>query len=173
MACSHVTNCELFVQFALNPALDLWKAHYCEGDFAHCARYQRSNSGQSVPLTLLPNGKNVRIGLTKTDSGTTALFNAILKHRARMIHSLVRAGVNVNDRNIENITPLMLAAEQGYDDIIAVLLLHGADPTATNLEGQTAYDIALENGHIETANSLRAGAQANPAAAKPSAATAK
>ena len=173
MACSHVTNCELFVQFALNPALDLWKAHYCEGDFSQCVRYQRSNSGQSVPLTLLPNGKNVRIGLTKTDSGTTALFNAILKRRPRMIHSLVRAGVNINDRNIESVTPLMLAAEQGYDDVIAVLLMHGADPTATNLEGQTAYDIALEHGHVETANSLRAGAQSNPAAVNKPSATAE
>ena len=29
MSCSHVESCELFVQFALNPALDVWKLHYC------------------------------------------------------------------------------------------------------------------------------------------------
>ncbi len=155
MACSHIASCELFVQFALNPALDLWKAHYCEGDFARCVRYQQSNSGQAIPLTLLPNGKNVRIGLTKTDSGTTALFNAILKRRPRMIHSLVRAGVDVNDRNIEGMTPLMVAAEQGYDDCISVLLIHGADPSAVNLEGHSAHDIAIAAGHPETAHSLR------------------
>lgn len=157
MACSHVASCELFVQFALNPALDLWKAHYCEGDFGRCARYIGSSAGQAIPLTLLPNGKNVRIGLTKTDSGTTALFNAILKNRPRMIHSLVRAGVNINDRNLEGLTPLMVAAERGDLDIIAALIAEGADPYATDLEGKTAYDIALGCGHPEAAQRIQPG----------------
>ena len=158
MACSHVTSCELFVQFALNPALDLWKAHYCEGDFKRCARYVGSSAGQVIPLTLLPNGKNVRIGLTKTDSGTTALFNAILKGRSRMIRSLVRAGVDVNDRNIEGLTPLMVAAERGDTDVIAALIAEGADLHATDLDGKTAYDVALHCGHQEAAQRLQTDA---------------
>jgi hypothetical protein len=155
MACSHVTSCELFVQFALNPALDLWKAHYCEGDFGRCARYVASTAGQAIPLTLLPNGKNVRIGLTRTDSGTTALFNAILKGRSRMIRSLVRAGVDINDRNLEGLTPLMVAAEGGNTDVIAALIAEGADLHATGLDGRTAYDIAVRCGHHEAAKRLR------------------
>ena len=164
MACSHVNSCELFVQFALNPALDLWKAHYCEGDYARCARYVASSAGQAIPLTLLPNGKNVRIGLTKTDSGTTALFNAILKGRARMIKSLVRVGVNVNDRNIEGLTPLMVAAEHGDTVIIDALIAEGAEIGATSLDGKTAYDIANDCGHAEAAERLRPGGvpQAQP-----------
>lgn len=158
MACSHVTSCELFVQFALNPALDLWKAHYCEGDYERCARYTGSSAGQAIPLTLLPNGKNVRIGLTKTDTGTTALFNAILKGRPRMIHSLVRAGVNINDRNLEGLTPLMVAAERGDTDIITALLAEGADPGITDLEGKTACDIALACGHLDAAQRLQPAA---------------
>ena len=165
MACSHVTSCELFVQFALNPALDLWKAHYCEGDFERCARYIGSSAGQAIPLTLLPNGNNVRIGLTKTDSGTTALFNAILKGRSRMIHSLVRAGVDVNDRNIEGLTPLMVAAERGDMDIIAALIAEGADLDATSLDGRTAHDIALHCGHAEVAKRLQTGAPGASASA--------
>jgi ankyrin repeat protein len=155
MACSHVTSCELFVQFALNPALDLWKAHYCEGDFERCARYTGSSAGQAIPLTLLPNGKNVRIGLTRTDTGTTALFNAILKGRSRMIHSLVRAGVDINDRNLEGLTPLMVAAERGDLEIIAALLAAGADLHATDHDGRTAGDIAVACGHLDAAQRLQ------------------
>ena len=61
MACTHIRNCELFVQFALNPALGIWQSAYCNDDYSVCARYQTSLEGKVVPLSLLPNGKKITV----------------------------------------------------------------------------------------------------------------
>lgn len=147
MSCSHTTSCELFVQFVMNPALDLWKTRYCEGDFKRCSRFQTSNKGSPVPVTLLPNGKNISVNRSDEDLGATALFNAIEKHRPRMVSALLRTGINVNVRNVAGITPLMAAADLGSDDIVRVLLEHGADPGIKDMDGETAYDLAARKGH--------------------------
>lgn len=147
MACTHVDSCELFVQFALNPALDIWKEHYCEGDFNSCVRYVNSGAGQPIPLTLLPNGVLLTAERSSQDVGATALFNAILKHRPKMVSSLIRVGADVNARNIEGRTVLMVAAEQGIEDIVRVLLEHGADVEAVDMYGETAADLAARGGH--------------------------
>jgi len=157
MPCSHVTGCELFVQFAMNPALEVWKEHYCEGEHTRCARYRLSNAGQPVPLTLLPNGKQVTVVRSETELGATALFNSILKGRVRMISSLIRARVNVNTRNIDGTTPLMAAAEAGNAEIVTMLLESGADPALTNMHGESALDIALKHDHVEIARLIEGG----------------
>lgn len=150
MSCSHIKSCELFVQFALNPALDVWKDHYCEGSqHAACARYQRSLVGQPVPLTLLPNGKIVSVSASASNTavGEIALFNAILKNRGRMVGSILKMGVNINAKNLQGVTPLLAAAEQGRGEIVKLLLEQGADVRHTNAAGETAYDIAVASGH--------------------------
>ncbi|NIR60426.1 MAG: ankyrin repeat domain-containing protein [Gammaproteobacteria bacterium] len=166
MACSHIDGCELFVQFALHPALEVWKQHYCYGDHAGCTRFQLSNRGRPVPLTLLPNGKLVTdtgAAQSAADAGATALFNSIVKRRTRMVQSLIRTGVNINATNIEGRTALMAAAEVGAEDIVQVLLESGADPAAQTYEGETAYDLAVRGGHHRVARLLASG-PAKPAA---------
>ena len=56
--CTHVSGCPLFPK--LNASLRGWRDAYCDSDtgWSACARYQRSLSGQVVPLTLLPNGRD-------------------------------------------------------------------------------------------------------------------
>jgi hypothetical protein len=154
MACSHIKNCELFVQFALNPALDIWKEHYCEGDFKNCVRFQQSKSGRQIPLTLLPNGNIIKEGGNETLCGSTAIFNAILKNRTRMVSSLIKVGVDVNGKNFDGITPLMAAAEYGRTEVVRLLLQHGADLHVRNIYGQTALDIAEKSGNTDIATLL-------------------
>jgi len=151
MACSHIKSCELFVQFALNPALDVWKEHYCEADFKSCVRFQNALKNQPIPLTLLPNGKMVSITRTREELEATVIFNAILKNRTHMVGSLIRAGVNVNLRNIEGMTPLMAAAEIGNAEAVKVLLQYHADVNETNEQGETAFNIAIRCGHTDAA----------------------
>jgi hypothetical protein len=57
MSCTHADACPLFPK--LNASLSGWRDAYCDSDrgWRHCARYNRSLSGASVPLALLPNGK--------------------------------------------------------------------------------------------------------------------
>lgn len=157
MACSHTKNCELFAQFALNPALKIWQTHFCEADFTQCARFKLSKQGAPVPLNLLPNGKKVEAPRSSSAYGAAALFNAILKDRMHMVESLLRTGVDINTRNTEGITPLMAAASIGNPDIIQMLLAKGGDVNATNSQGETAYDIAMRSGHEYEAALLRSG----------------
>lgn len=155
MSCSHTTSCELFTQFAMNPALDVWKAHYCEGDFKVCARFQKSKGGTAVPMTLLPNGKTITATRSNEETGATALFNSILKNRSRMVSALLRTGINSDTRNIAGETPLMVAAEVGSEEITRLLLERGADATATDMDGDTACEIAVNKGHEAVAALLR------------------
>ena len=156
MACSHMNSCELFVQFAMNPALELWKINYCESnDYKRCSRFKASLTGLPVPLTLLPNGKSINAETDDEEIGAASLFNAILKHQTHMINSLLRVGININVKNIEGTTPLMAAAQFGADDIVRILLDRGAKPDLLNNDGETAFDIAMKNGHYQIAKMLK------------------
>ena len=154
MACSHITSCELFVQFALNPALDIWKDSYCEGDYKTCVRFERSKSGQQIPLTLLPNGTIIKEGVNESICGSIAIFNAIQKRRTKMVASLLRVGVDIESRNINGKTPLMMAAEFGQIDIVRLLLENGADVHAETPYGDTAQLIAEKMGFPDIAKIL-------------------
>ncbi len=61
LACPHSSTCALYTMFTRQTLLQIWKTAFCEGDFATCARYQRSACGSAVPINLLPNGKSLEI----------------------------------------------------------------------------------------------------------------
>jgi len=150
MACSHISGCELFVQFALNPALEIWKRAYCNGDYSGCTRYITAKKGQQVPLSLLPNGKKIRIIQNQDELATTALFNCIEKNRLRMAGSLVKTvGVDINACNVEGTTALMAAVEIGSIEMIKLLLSLNPDTTMRNIHGQTAFNLAVEKNDPE------------------------
>jgi ankyrin repeat protein len=155
MACTHTEHCELFAQFALNPALQIWQSHYCQGDFKRCVRFQMSVRGESVPLNLLPNGSRVEMPRSSDDYGATALFNAILKMRVSMVESLLKHGIDINIRNSDGMTPLMAAASTGNMQIIRIILAKGADTHAISTLGENAGEMAARMGHTEAAKLLR------------------
>ena len=93
MACSHASSCELYVQFAADPSIQLWKTHYCDSDYKRCARYALALQGKAVPLTLLPNGKQIETAMSDEDRGLHALFNAIQKDRMHMVKAFVKTKV--------------------------------------------------------------------------------
>ncbi len=155
MDCSHIKSCELFVQFALNPALQIWKKHYCHGTHTECVRYKLSKLGQPIPLTLLPNGKRIEVRRNQDEFGITALFNCIEKDRVRMARSLIKTTVkNINVPNVEGTTALMAAVETGSEEMVKLLLASGSDTSLTNMHGQTAYDIAVEQQNAVLTNLL-------------------
>jgi ankyrin repeat protein len=146
-----MSSCELFVQFALNPVLEIWKKYYCKASYTTCIRFQHAKSGKQVPITLLPNGKSVvekQEQGAPSHHGTTAIFNAIQKNRVRMVGSLIKVGININAKNIDGVTPLMVAAQYGRADIVELLLQHGADKSIKNVYGLTAYDLAKQKNHL-------------------------
>lgn len=158
MPCTHIDTCELYAQFALNPALQVWHTHYCNREHSRCVRYQMSLRKETVPLNLLPNGTKVEIPRSSNDYAATALFNAILKSRTNMVASMLKNNLDVNLRNSDGVTPLMAAASTGNLEIVKMLLANGADPTIVNNMGENAIDIAQRSQHAEAAQLLRAAA---------------
>ena len=64
-SCTRIGGCPLFAQFSIKASLVVWTTHYCEGDFARCARLKLATEGKLVPPNLLPNGKMLGVSLEK------------------------------------------------------------------------------------------------------------
>lgn len=156
MTCSHAATCELYVQFAADPSIKLWKTHYCDSDFKRCARFALSLQGKVVPLTLLPNGKEIEIVMSEEDRGLHALFNAIQKNRMQMVKAFMKTKVTSSKvTNTEGITPVMYAASLGRTEIMQYFLEQGCNPHHRNNKGETALELAAAAGHQDCVDILR------------------
>lgn len=156
MTCSHATNCELYVQFAADPSITLWKQHYCDTEYKRCARYALSVQGSPVPLTLLPNGKEIEAVMSEADRGLHALFNAIQKDRMHMIKAFMKTKVTSSKvTNSEGVTPVMFAASLGRTEIMRFFLENGCNPHYRNNKGKTALELAAIAGHQDCVDILR------------------
>ncbi len=150
MACSHTQSCQLYPQFAADPGLKLWQQHYCESDYAKCARYQIALSGTTIPLTLLPNGKQLHRYRKRDEMAAAALFNAIQKDRVHVVKSLINGKISSEVIHMDDgTTPLMAAAERGNKEIVKLLLEAGCSPAHKNNKGESAMDIARRKGFME------------------------
>jgi ankyrin repeat protein len=85
-----------------------------------------------------------------------AIHAAVSANSTGMVEKLLRAGADPNLVQSDSFTPLQAAAFHGNAATAGMLLLFGADPTAKNAKGQTAADIARENGHAWLAERLEA-----------------
>ncbi len=155
MACNHSGSCELFPLMAMEPALNLWKKHYCDDKFDSCARYQLSMESKPVPLTLLPNGKQLA-PRSKEEINAAALFNAIEKGRVPLIKSMIKTGIaKMAAQTSHGMSPLMAAAKVGNAEIVNLMLDNGCNPWRKNPEGYTALDIATAEGNEDCIQILR------------------
>ena len=84
--------------------------------------------------------------------------------RAGLLDVLGAAGdVNVQGE-LEGFTALMTAAAEGQLKIVRLLLLHGADSSVKDKDGDTAESFALQKGHSAVVELLR---NPPPAAVRP------
>ena len=164
MSCSHSTDCPLFAQFAMEPALAVWKQHFCDGEYTKCARYQLGLKGSAVPLTLMPNGKMIETkAKTKEEMGGTALFNAILKGRASMVKSMFASKMSsVQITSSDGSTPLMAAASIGNFEIVNILLEAGCNPYKTNNDGINALTVAEKKSFPDCATVIKEFMESHP-----------
>mmetsp|Transcript_21062 Transcript_21062/g.35519 ORF Transcript_21062/g.35519 Transcript_21062/m.35519 type:complete len:241 (+) Transcript_21062:185-907(+) len=94
---------------------------------------------------LLANGADLEF---KTIHGCTALYFAVLSAKVEMVEVLADGYcADVNTADVGNLTPLHIACEKGYADIVKSLLLLGADYKAVDIRGQTALDWAILRDH--------------------------
>ena len=70
------------------------------------------------------------------------------------VEKLLKEGADVNAKNSEGYTALILASSNGHKEIVEMLLEKGADVNAKDSDGWTALMWASRNGHTETVTIL-------------------
>lgn len=82
----------------------------------------------------------------------TPLIGAIMNNQPKAILFLLEKGANVNATNgknaerLDNVTPLQLAAREGNEEIVKILINHGADINAKNIDGISPLQAAAYRG---------------------------
>jgi len=74
-----------------------------------------------------------------------------ITRRRSIILTLIKAGADINSKDILGWTPLMHAANSDFFEEIKTLIEYKADFTAKNKEGETALSLAEEKGYIRIA----------------------
>lgn len=96
---------------------------------------ERAGIGETIVpdfASLVPNAETANeFMLTAISKGDIAALRLLLAMKAQINYSL------------HGTTPLHLAAEKGYSNIVELLLEHGADPHVVNAEGKTPLEVAL------------------------------
>jgi ankyrin repeat protein len=103
-----------------------------------------------------------KIDVRDQEYGTTALIEAAMEGHAEIVRLLIQAGADPNlaargDAGGEGAgwTALMGAAVAGKPEIVRMLLAEGADRSIVNAKGQTALDMAREEGQGNTARVIQ------------------
>jgi quinoprotein dehydrogenase-associated probable ABC transporter substrate-binding protein len=68
---------------------------------------------------------------------------------------LIKRGANVNAATTKGVTPLMIAAAHDNASMVGLLAQSGANAAAKSADGQTALDIAQQNGNDSAARALK------------------
>ncbi len=103
--------------------------------------------------------------INESFGGSTLLHMSALANRIAFINSLIGGKVNLNARNSENKTAVMLASEKGYGNAVRVLAAGGADLSLKDNLGETALYKAVriggEGGYNAADALIKGGAQVN------------
>lgn len=98
---------------------------------------------------LLENGER-ELGLRQAN----ALFAAVEEASERKLSALLQEGLNIEARNGDGLTPLMVAAKEGLNPIAKLLLDSGCNPNSIDPDGDTPLIFAARGGHIDVAKLL-------------------
>jgi ankyrin repeat protein len=91
-----------------------------------------------------------------TNFAYTSLVYAIFQERTPLAEViLLKTGLSIDSQGRMGNTPLMWAAVAGNYELAEIFLNMGANYLLRNNEGQTAYEIARENGYRNITNLLR------------------
>ena len=110
-------------------------------------------------MAILRNDKETADLLRKHGGKTTEeleeIFHAIEDGDFEAVNKAISDGFDFNNAIFEGQTPLHMAADLGYKEIVELLLTNGADVNAKANDGKTPLDWAIEKNRTETADLLR------------------
>jgi ankyrin repeat protein len=100
---------------------------------------------------------------TRDKENDTALLKASQNCNATNVVSfLLKNGADIDDRDLIDQTPLIVASQHGCKDIVELLLKAGSNIKHKNQQGETALISATQEGHIDVVKFLLdAGADKN------------
>jgi ankyrin repeat protein len=94
-------------------------------------------------------------GLKQKIVATEELFKAVEENNVELLNESIKAEAYVDAvLGKYHCTPLVLAAEQGYAEIVKVLIEAGADVNVRDKEGKTALILAVEEDHANVVQKL-------------------
>eukprot|EP00435_Cladocopium_sp_Y103_P076030 s2_g73.t1 len=103
----------------------------------------------SVVEQLLKSGASVE---ARDSFGQTPLFDAAQRGCVEVVEQLLKSGASVG---VQSKTPLHAAAWNGQAEVVEKLIAAGAKVDATNGAGETAYDLAKNEGHQKVMDLLK------------------
>jgi ankyrin repeat protein len=110
----------------------------------------------AVVDTLLERGWSPQATLS---NGWTPLAVAASRNHTALMERLLSAGVPINAtfvlNDVAGVTPLMLAAVNGHEEAVSILLNGGADRTMQASNGASAWALAERQGHAALVDRLR------------------
>ena len=92
---------------------------------------------------------NMRSNKYNEDDNMDLLLASYHGDLAEIAYLFYKGIPNVNVKGNKNVTPLILASQQGKLDVVAFLLDRGARVNDVLTDGKTALLMACRNGHIE------------------------
>lgn len=110
------------------------------------------NGHEDTVAALLERGANARVGRS---TNWTALHSAALRDHVGIVGQLIRAGAPLNAAE-NGFTPITIAAQEGHDAVITVLLDGGAAIDGSPNAGPTPVYLAAQNDHVTAAELLLA-----------------
>lgn len=102
----------------------------------------------------------VELGAQINRPGWTPLHYAATGGHIAMTRWLLEESAYIDAESPNGTTPLMMAARQGRQSIVELLIAEGADPTARNESGFTVTDYLDRNGLLELARRAEVAARA-------------
>jgi ankyrin repeat protein len=117
----------------------------------HLAAYFRH---EQAALLLLSRGADVA-AVARNPTRVMPLHSAASSRNLPVVVELLTRNAPVNARQQHGWTALHAAALNGDQEMVEVLLQHGADPRAQNDEGKTPSNLAEEKGHARILERLQ------------------
>ena len=113
----------------------------------------------SISVVLLPGCKGKENYKAETERNGAVYSEEAFLHEVKTgnrgeVEEFIRAGINVNAKDKDGSTPLMIASEKSDSEIVGLLLKSGADPNAGDIAGYTALMFASYSGNLEIARLL-------------------